>query len=200
MHRCSPEKDQTQPPVRWPKIPPELEPPQSGQVHSMVAAIATLALFVGAAAGLSVATVVNLRVDLLVGVPIAGTEETQPRDNAERFPTAPSVPRESPPESLPDVAAAPEPSRPPSQQAIVRAVGGQGGIFLEAHCDADTVARDHDLLALTRDVPGKPEPTFVGLVDVVRVRDRRFVAVALGGKPALGDTLLVEAVDEFAAR
>ena len=79
---------------------------------------------------------------------------------------------------------------------MVRAVGGPRGIYLEAHCDEDTLAREHDLFALMRQEPGKPTPTFVSLVDVVRVRDCRFVAVALGGKPALGDTLQIEAQEE----
>jgi hypothetical protein len=97
---------------------------------------------------------------------------------------------EPPPQAEP----MPQPEPPlVTQLAIVRAVGGREGLFLEAHCDSDTWAREHDVLALMREEPGRATPTFVGLVDVVRVRDSRFVAVALGGKPAVGDTLLIEA-------
>jgi hypothetical protein len=183
MHRCSPDKHRRPVPLKWPKIPPELEPPRAELERSIVAALLTLALTIGLAAGLSIASLAKLRIDLVVNLPPAESDTVPP-----------AVPNLA--EAIANQERAP---LPPTQRAVVRAVGGPRGVYLEAHCDDDTLAREHDLLALMRDEPGKAQPTFVGLVDVVRVRDSRFVAVALGGKPALGDTLLIEAVDEFGA-
>ena len=89
--------------------------------------------------------------------------------------------------------------RPPALARLVVVVNvpEAGAAGLAAAGDA---AEDSVTSAGTIGVPGRERPQHIGLVDVVRVRDRRFVAVALGGKPELGDTLLIEAVGEFGAR
>lgn len=199
-----------------PQFPPELEWPTQSQFvrNAAVVTIIVCSVLLSALIGFAIgrmpswirSTDTHVRQSAsesaagfhsLASAPAGNANNQDPSvDNSSESPRLSESPSGEPPAD-PQTPYTPSPPAPSpdiqTQFAIVQAVGGPGGLHLEAHCEENTFAKEGDLLALWRGETGATKPTFIGLVRVMRVRNSQLVAISRGGKPAIGDELLIEA-------